>query len=307
MSLADFDSDDKEGFSNEILDSLHREVHPKDWIAGINLYQNNDVSTRSSYQGLYLGEINNSLRTKFEVRLRLRQEMLHIQWVECSCSKYRKHGHYCEHIVAFVLYLSETESRLFSKLSFRAKGAKKTKKVSPSNISASHSFLSHLTGEISKVTIKGNSFTLSIEDKRGHQTAHITEVDSLANYLAGDIKKPKVMRTKKYQHNRQTLTLGLSLTEPRTNFLIIQKAAAITRQSDTATKVKFYLEDDCMLGEEFLYHKKEGFFKLDNPELLKELKRLPLKRSIKDEEIPLFLKKNMKSSSQATHYGLLRN
>ena len=201
-----------------LLDVFYKHVEEDDWLEGLDLYQAGKVANLSDYSGLLTAQIASNLRFKAEVRLKIHPNGKRIQWIECTCSKYRRFGQYCEHMAAFMINIDREKPQIFGRLDGRMPmktptppSRKKNQVTEPSKSSrsleqlegAAQTILSHLKGSIHSVSLlaKGPSIRVRIEIKPGTITHYNLDLDSAAKFLIShpklkvaseDIKKLKV-------------------------------------------------------------------------------------------------------------------
>lgn len=317
MSLNDEDS------KNKILDFFYSHTKKEDWIEGIDLYQLKRIENVTKYHSLFTAEISSFSNKTYEVRLRIREHTNLLQWIECSCHKNRKHSVYCEHIVAFILYLNKKEAKLFSKLntvsssfdkfknikqSFSKLLAKEETKANTGNhLTASHSLLSHIKGEIKKVSYNNKGiFELEIVDALNTTSYHTLSIDSLVNYLKTKKTKAHPFKAKNFLIHDDQVSIGLKIYEDQAGKLIVEKNATYEKQDDDVSKHSPFIElndshetlqnnleflpfdKNCHLDKKYFYHKKNGFFPIKNSTVTSSLKNQAAKRELSEDKIPSF-------------------
>ncbi len=200
-----------------LLDAFYRHVDENDWIEGLDLYQAGKVARLDDHSGLITAKISAGVKHTAEVRLKIHPNGKRIQWIECTCTKYRSSGQYCEHMAAFMINMDREKPQILSKLDAGmlatqpTKSRKKKRQAEPPQKvgsierleGAAQKILSHLKGNIHSTSLlaKGPNIRVRIEIKPGTITHYNLELDDAAKFLLShpklkvatdDIKKLKV-------------------------------------------------------------------------------------------------------------------
>lgn len=190
-----------------LLDHFYEYLDEDDWIEGVELYQAGRVNQIETYHGLISSKISEGPR-KCDVRLKIHPSGHCIQWIECTCTKNRKYGAYCEHIAALMLHVDRERSELFSKLDSTAplkppnmlkrgtasqkKSKDQTDKDEKVDVGATQSMLQHLQGSIHSISLlaKGPTLRVRVEIKEGKLTHYDLPIDQAAKFLANHTNHP---------------------------------------------------------------------------------------------------------------------
>ena len=178
-------------------------MEENDWLEGLDLYQSGKVDTLTTYSGLISAKVLSNLRASSEVRLKIHPSGKRIQWIECTCSKYRSTGRYCEHMAAFMINIDREKPQLLgsldSKMPIKAptaprRSAKKKEEMEKRSIEklegAAQTILSHLKGSIHSVSLlaKGPTIRVRLEMKTGTLTHYNLDLDKAAGFLKSNAK-----------------------------------------------------------------------------------------------------------------------
>lgn len=188
-----------ESTKGDILQKFYEYLDDSDWKDGIDLYQGNRVSGVKESQGLILGKIAGELAAPAQVRIKIPPGARYIQWIECTCPKYRRSGRFCEHVAAFIIHLDRERPDLFeeldSKMPFRPGAGIRKSREAQSRAPKSdddrtstpmQSLLSHLNSGIHAISLiaKGPNLRIRLEIKEGHLTHYDLDLDQAAEFLA---------------------------------------------------------------------------------------------------------------------------
>jgi hypothetical protein len=91
---------------NNWLSQLSLAISQDEGLSGIDLYRENRISKVDRFENLICGTIL-TIEGKKEVRVKLHPSGKMIQWVECTCTRNRKKGIYCQHIAALFFHIHQ--------------------------------------------------------------------------------------------------------------------------------------------------------------------------------------------------------
>lgn len=209
-----------ETLKTNLLEIFYAHVEEVDWLEGLNLYQAGKVNQLTDYSGLITAKVKSHITQQSEVRLKIHPSGKRIQWIECTCPKYRSTGRYCEHMAAFMINIDREKPQMFGNLDGQMPlkppaSAKRTKISQPTRPNkeieklegAAQTILTHLKGNIHSVSLmaKGPNIRVRIEIKPGTITHYNLDLDSAAKFLQAhprlksaseDIRSLKVYNSK---------------------------------------------------------------------------------------------------------------
>lgn len=201
----------------DLLEFFYEHVEEDDWLEGVDLYQAARIKKISNYNGLVTGIVGAGAGRDAEVRLKIHPGGHCIQWIECTCRKYRTKGQYCEHIAALMIHIDRENPQMLgqldSKMPLKPPAKKKKKKTSAeteeakTKAGAKDSIIDHLKGSIHSVSLltKGPSIRVRLEFKEGQLTHYDLPIDDAAKFLiehprlktaSPEIKEIKVSKQK---------------------------------------------------------------------------------------------------------------
>ena len=102
--------------NSSLLNILYDHLEIDEWDDGIDLYQAGKVKKLKHYERLLSAKVDNLGPRAFDVRLKFHPNDKVIQWFECSCSKNRKNGAICEHLIALIVHIDREKPKLFQNL-----------------------------------------------------------------------------------------------------------------------------------------------------------------------------------------------
>lgn len=191
-----------------LLDIFYKHVEESDWLEGLDLYQSGKVDSLINYSGLITAKVLSNIKGPLEVRLKIHPSGKRIQWIECTCPKYRRSGRYCEHMAAFMINIDRESPQLLGSLDSqmplkpptsvkKIKQLEEEKKTTDSpnkNQGAAQNILHHLHGNIHSISLlaRGPSIRVRLEIKPGTLTHYNLKLDEAAKFLTSHSKNKSV-------------------------------------------------------------------------------------------------------------------
>lgn len=181
----------------EFIDHFYQFTSESDWQAGIDLYRAGNLVDLTTVESLVIGRIADIEQA--EVRIKMHANRRFIQWLECSCTKNRIRGYFCQHIVATVFHLDRENPQLVQDLDLKmlVKPPIQGRKRPFTSTTVPKSVLSHLKGSILEVRTQADgSMVVDVEIKRGVTTSYNLGIDQAAEFLAASqVDLPFVVST----------------------------------------------------------------------------------------------------------------
>jgi superfamily II DNA or RNA helicase len=188
----------------QLLEHFYEHLSENDWLDGVDLYQAGRVTSGPPMHGLLIGKVAAHNDAKAEVRVKIHPSGTVIQWIECTCSKNRKLGVYCEHIAAFMLHVDREKSEFVSRLDLKMplkpptpqklgkKALNSPDRLTKDPAGASQTLLQHLQGSIHSISLlaHGPTIRVRIEIKQGTVTHYDLDLDSAAKFLSANPSSP---------------------------------------------------------------------------------------------------------------------
>jgi superfamily II DNA or RNA helicase len=172
-----------------------------------------------------------------EVRFRINLEGRCIQWVECTCRKYRTTGVNCEHIAAFAIYLDREKPEILGQLNFNMPmkplaSTKKTRQIQKDRqptAAIGNKILEHSMGQILGVTlIKGGpNIRVKAEIRAGDLTSFEMNCDQAGEMLQKGTIPAHALKNPALSLQREMATMGCYLSLAGEEQLHFQKALLI--------------------------------------------------------------------------------
>lgn len=239
-----------ETYKGSLLDIFYKHVSESDWLEGLDLYQSGKVDDVEDFSGLITAKVASNIRSPAEVRLKIHPSGHRIQWIECTCSKYRRRGAYCEHMAAFMINIDRESPQVFGTLDSRmplsppskvkpAPEAKTDDRKITQATDANQKILSHLKGNIHSVSLLANgpNIRVRIEIKAGTLTHYNLDLDSAAKFLeshprlknaSDDIRELKV-------YTGQAMR-GCRIYKDDTESIVVERVLVLRHTSRSAEK-----------------------------------------------------------------------
>lgn len=163
------------------LSQLTQAISQEEWLSGIDLYRENRISKVVRFETLISGSVQ-TIEGKNEVRIKLHPSGKMIQWVECTCTRNRKKGIYCEHIAALFFHVHQERDDFSPETSINA--APQREDVQPNqNQSIVHGLFQQGRGNIVKIDVRNSNLVIHFEVKAGQVNQLELEVDKQPAFL----------------------------------------------------------------------------------------------------------------------------
>ncbi len=241
-----------------ILDMFLQHLEEEDWIEGLDLYQAGKVTRIQDFSGLITAEVSSNLRAPSEVRLKIHPSGKRIQWIECSCPKYRSHGQYCEHMAAFMINIDREKPHLLgaldSQMPLKPPAPRKKINSAPKSLGATRSIatnegstqaiLSHLKNQIHSATLlaHGPNIRVRLEIKPGSLTQYNLDLDAAAKFLQAH--EHTKFDNDELRHLKVYASLaspGFRIYQEQDESIVVERVIALahnTRSADKAQRAK---------------------------------------------------------------------
>lgn len=209
-----------------LLDYVYNSVDEDDWHDAIDIIQQKDVRDLRQMDSLFTASVKLDQK-KFEVRLKIHPDGKYIQWLECTCSKNRKHNQVCAHIAALIILISQKKEHVFKDLNklipfsqqktrkrktqdpYQSTPPPEEKKASSSKIAT----VSHFLAQIESIVFltESGQFKVNLENDKAKKTQFTLDIDEGAQFIISN--RPIVnicgdQETQKLQIFKAEFTVG---------------------------------------------------------------------------------------------------
>ena len=176
---------------SKIADQIYDFVDETDWSEGLDLYQKDRIDPPFIMDSLITAKVKgNDIRAQ-EVRTKLHANGKILQWIECSCQKNRRQGRYCEHIVAFLLFMEKADLSPFPESLHnivipRPANIQKNRKVATQSLSSSpdkKALLNSGTIHSANLLEDGPILRVRTEIKKDILTHYDLNIDDAASFI----------------------------------------------------------------------------------------------------------------------------
>jgi len=165
------------------LSQLSQAISQDEWLSGIDLYRENRISKVDRFEHLICGNVH-TLEGKKEVRIKLHPSGRMIQWVECTCTRNRKKGLYCQHIAALFFHIHQERSDFSAETYINSipQVAAKTEEAEAARTMV-HGLFQQGRGNIVKIDFRGSILVVHFEVKAGQISQIELDVDRQPAFL----------------------------------------------------------------------------------------------------------------------------
>lgn len=232
---------------NKWLSQLSQAISQDEWLSGIDLYRENRISKVDRFEHLICGSIQ-TIEGKKEVRIKLHPSGRMIQWVECTCSRNRKKGLYCQHIAALFFHIHQERSDFSSETYINAIPQQTQRSDDPDTTQTMvHGLFQQGRGNIVKIDFRGSILVVHFEVKAGQISQIELDVDRQPAFLESLAGIERNLLPAEFQHMKvieESCIQGLYFHLDSSQKLIGRKVFALKKgpSKKIASELEFYHE-----------------------------------------------------------------